>query len=462
MSLLSLTMQKRIFVFFITLLGVVSAQTKSIEIVGNAPMLASTPIVLTKYNDYITMTEVEMASATIADDGKFTLTVPGGVTGDYILHVGGSTHPLLLEPGHLYNLEIPDPNGNDLYYPTETDTNLLLYQTSNLDYQINYFSIYNYEDFSKGTIKPKLKKFIDSMDTKYGYIKDEYFIQYKEYKLAELMANAGYKSRKTFYQTFLKGRPILYNHPQYMAYFNDFYIGAMNGLMRSSDNESLKNAVTNGTPIDTVLAVIKRNDFGDDARLVELICIKGLFELYYMPGYDKYKLENLVSELKNKTTSTEIKGIAEYFLQVIGRLKPGKQYINFEGKDTEGNIHAITEYGGKYMFISFFSPEDPTSIREITALKNIYDEFRKEVTFVTVCSSCTYSSLQSFVTTNKLKWTFLLIDPSVESEYEVISYPAAFFIDKEGKFVFSPSPLPSAGLSDKIYLYLKDQKRKNR
>jgi peroxiredoxin len=454
-------MRKKLSIILLSFGGVLLAQTKSIEIIGNAPMLTNTPIALTRYNDYITKTEITLTSQTIGSDGKFSLTVPGASTGEYVLHVGNNSHSLLLEPGHIYNLEIPDPNGDDLYYPTETDTNLLLYQVSNLDYQINYFSIFNYEEITQGKVKPRLKKFLDTLEMRFGYIKDPYFLQYKEYKLAELMTNTNYKSRKTFYQTYLKGRPILYTHPQYMDFFNEFYTGYMNQLIRGNST-SLQNAVTNGTPIDTVLAVIKRSDFGDDEKLAELICIKGLFDLYYMPGYDKYRLESLVSELKNKTTSTEIKGIAEYFLQVIGRLKPGKQYPNFEGKDTEGNIHAITEYGGRHLFISFFAPDDAASIREIIALKNIYDEFRKDVTFVTVCSNCTYSSLQAFVTENKLKWTFLLVDPSVESDYEVISYPTAFFIDKEGKFVFSPSPLPSGGLSDKMYLYLKDQKRKNR
>lgn len=425
-------------------------------------MLAGTPIVLTQYNDYITNTEVIRVNGNIGTDGKFNLTLPEGKTGEYMLHVGAESHSLLLEPDHLYNLEIPDEEGAHVYYPTETDTNLILYQASNLDYQINYFSIYNYEDFANGRIKPKLKIFIDSLHTKFDYIKIPYFQQYKEYKLAELMSNANFKSRKTMYATYLKGRPVLFQHPQYMAYFNEFYTGFMNELIREDNSGTLRGSLVAGNNLDTLQYFIAKNEFGDDPKLAELICIKGLFDLYYMPGFDKYKIENLVIKLKDKTSSTEIKSICEYFVQIIGRMRPGQQYFNFEGKDTEANIHAITEYGNKYMLITFFSPEDPTSIREITALKNIYDEFRKDITFITVCSGCNYAALQSFISENKLKWTFLIVDPSVESTYEVISYPTSFFIDKEGKFVWAPAPLPSAGLSDKMYLYMKDQKRNNR
>jgi peroxiredoxin len=459
---LNLPMYLRQFIFLIAITGILRAQKTNIEIIGNAPLLANTPVALTQYNDYITRSEVLKATQTIGGDGKFNLVVEGGLTGEYFLHIGDASHSILLEPGHLYNLEIPDPNGENLFYPTETDTNLLIYQTSNLDYQINYFTIYNYEDFANGSIRNKLKKFIDSMDLKYDYIQNPFFKQYKEYKLVELMSDASFKSQKTLYQTYLKGKPILYQHPQYMSFFNNFYTGIMSEVLRNANNSNLKNAIQNGTPIDTVLINIQRHEFGDDPRLAELICLKGLFELYYMPGYDKYKLENLVLELKAKSNTPEIKGIAEYFIQIISRMKPGSQYFNFEGKDTEGNIHALTEYNNKNMYLSFFSTDDAASIREITALKNIYDEYRKDINFITVCSSCTYASLQSFINEHKLKWTFSIIDPSVENEYEIITYPSAFLIDNQGRFVMSPGTLPTAGLSNQLYLFLKNQKQKNR
>jgi peroxiredoxin len=453
---------RRIHILLLFLFPGLTISAQTIQIVGNAPLLAGTPIVLTQFNDYITNTEVIRVNGTIATDGKFNLTLPDGKTGEYMLHVGIESHSLLLEPNHVYNLEIPDEEGAHVYYPTETDTNLILYQVSNLDYQINYFSIYNYEDFNNGKIKPKLKIFIDSLNHKYSYIKIPYFQQYLEYKLAELMSNANFKSRRTMYTTYLKDRPILFDHPQYMAYFNEFYTGFMNELIRDDNTGTLKGSLMAGNNLDTLQYFIAKHEFGADPKLAELICIKGLFDLYYMPGYDKYKVETLVNKLKDKTSSAEIKSICEYFVQIISRMRPGQQYFNFEGKDTEGNLHAITDYNNKPMFITFFSPEDPASLREITALKNIYDEYRKDVTFVTVCSGCGYTALQTFINENKLKWTFLIVDPSVERTYEVISYPTSFFIDKEGKFVWSPAPLPSAGLSNQMYLYLKDQKRNNR
>lgn len=451
-----------IFIFILGLYSLLNAQSKSILLQGNAPLLANTPISLNQYADYITQSEAVIASQNIGPDGKFSFSIPNQTTGEYLLHIGSQSHSLLLEPDHLYYLEIPDPTGEELYYPTESDTNLLLYQASNLDYQINYFSIYNYDDFARGTIKTKLKKFIDSMDVKYSYIKDVYFQQYKEYKIAVLMTSAHYKSRRTLYINFFKNHQVLFNHPQYMAYFNEFYTGFMNEMIKSSNNLNLKNAIITGTPIDTILATINRHDLGDDKNLAELICIKGLFELYYMPGYDKYKIENLATELKNKTEKTEIKTIIESFLLITKKLKPGSPNIYFIGKDTEGNVHTLTEYNEKNLYLTFFSTDDAASIREIAAVKTLYDEYRKEVTFVSVCSNCSYSSLQTLINENKLKWTFLIVNPSVENQYEIITYPLAFFIDKEGKFVWSPAPLPSAGVSNQIHLYLKEQKQKHR
>lgn len=453
---------RKLKILILVLLPCIFIHAQSIQVIGNAPLLAGTPIVLTQYNDYITNTEVIKVNGTIDNTGKFNLTIPEGETGEYMLHVGSESHSLLLQPNHIYDLEIPDEEGVHVYYPTETDTSLILYQASNLDYQINYFSIYNYEDFLNGKIKAKLKLFIDTLNTRYDYIKEPYFQQYKEYKIAELMSNANFKSRRTMYATYLKGRPILFQHPQYMAYFNEFYTGFMNELIREDNSGNLRASLKAGEPLDTLMAFIGKNEFGTDPKLAELICIKGLFDLYYMPDYNKFNTEKLVSSLKDKATSAEIKSICVYFIQIIGRMRPGQQYFNFEGKDTEGNVHAITEYGNKPMLITFFNPADPTSIREISALKPIYDEYRKDVTFINLCSGCTYTALQDYINENKYKWTFLIVPPSVETEYEVISYPTTFFIDKEGKFVWSPGPVPSAGLSDRLYQYLKEIKRNNR
>ncbi len=425
-------------------------------------MLANTPVSLTQFADYITQSEVMVAKGNIDAEGKFSLSVKDGPTGEYMLHVGNSAHSLILEPGHIYNLEIPDPTGEQVYYPIETDTTLLLYQISNLDYEVNYFSIYNYEDFSNGRIKNKLKKFIDSMDVKYKSITNPYFTQYKEYKMAVLMSTAHYKSRNTMYQTFLKNKPILYNHPQYMAFFNSFYTGVMNGLYKSGRYPGLKNAFLDGTSIDSVLTAIQKEETGGDKDLTELVCMKGLFEIYYNPEFNKTNVEKLAIELKEKTVNQQIKDIVSYFLMITGRLKPGNPAANFEGKDTEGNVHQLSEYQGKYIYLTFFSTDDAASIREVTAIKSLYDDYRKEVTFISVCSSCTYSSLQAFIAENKLKWTFLIIDPAAESAYEVITYPTAFLIDKEGKFAYSPYYLPSAGASKRLFVYLKEQRLKNR
>lgn len=446
----------------ITFLGNLFAQPMGVIVNGHATKLANTKITLAQYSDYITKTPIIVAQSDIDKDGFFSLRVPNGETGEYLLYVGREFHSLILEPEHYYNLEIPDENGEHVYYPTEEDTSLLLYQISNLDYQINYFSVVNYEDFSTGKIKNKLKVFIDSLEKSFSFIAHPYFKQYKEYKIAELMTHARYKGMKTMYTGYLKGKPVLYRHPQYMQYFNDFYTGMMNEWFKQGKYKGLTHALTNGVSVDSLLYFIQTDELSDDPALTELICIKGLFELYYLPGFDKLKIEALVADLDRKTKHSEIKTITEQFLKIAGRLKPGKPANDFMAKDTEGNYHALKDYLNKPVYLTFFNPDDPASIREIPAIQSIYNDYKKEVTFVSICTGCTYSGLQNFVNEHKLKWIFLIADPAVEAEYEVLSYPAAFFIDKTGNFIFSPANLPSAGISKQIYLYLKEQKQKIR
>ena len=146
----------RAFSFFLLPISVF-AQSKDLSIIGTVPNWPNSTITLGIYDNHITKTEVELVRTTTDKDGKFSLTYPNGTSGEYILKTGKGRHDILLEPGHTFEVLIPDPDGTELYYPTETDTTLLVYQIGNLDFETNRFAVMNYEEFQSGKIRPKMK-----------------------------------------------------------------------------------------------------------------------------------------------------------------------------------------------------------------------------------------------------------------------------------------------------------------
>jgi len=409
-------------------------------------------IQLTMPGDYITQTEVLLEQKQIGSDGSFEFTAEVQQPGQYFLKIGYNIHLLYLEPGQSYVLEIPDAAGEELYYPANTDSTRLFYLVGSINYDFNYFNINNYDKFIAGTVKTDASRFILETGKKYSWVTDPFVIAYKDYKIAGLQFITRLKGNKALFEMYLKDRPVLYRHPEYMYFFNEFYEGLLPQMLNSGKNAVLRQVIRDGTPYDTLLAHVQAHEWIQREDIAELFIIRGLYELYYKTGYDKYKIENLLLEEEKKTRSAEIKIIIGNFKKLINKLKPGSPMIDFEGRKPDGTVVQLSAQATKPVYLVFFSPDDPASIQEIPAINNLYDRYKKDVYFLGVCTQCTYSTLQDFVTKYKLKWDCVLTDASVETEYEILRYPSAFLIEAGGTFKESPALLPSEGAEKQVYL----------
>src|SRR5690606_31642143 len=220
---------------------------------------------------------------------------------------------------------------------------------------------------------------------------------------------------KRIFEEYFRDEPVHYDNPEYMYFFNEFYEGLMLQLIASNKKPEIRNIVNNGTPYDSLLVYVQEHEWIEGKQLAELFILRGLYDLYYKAAFDKYKIENLLQEARKSTSSTEIRNTIDNFQALINRLKPGSPYIPFEGKKPDGTVVQSSDLIAKPLYVIFFSPDDPNSLKEVPGVNNQYDDYRREINFVGLCSGCTYSSLQEFMATNKLKFDCLIVDPSLEA-----------------------------------------------
>lgn len=422
-----------------------------IVITGNAPYLRNTEIQLTQMADYITETEMVVASALVRDDGSFRFEFELDETRQLMMRLGTNIHLVYAVPGQTYHLEIPDEAGEELYYPDNQDSTALFYLVSRLNYDFNYFNINNYDKFIAGTVKADAAKFIQDINQRYEWVKDPFFMTLKNYKIAELQYTTRLKGPQQIFDLYFNDKPVQYLHPEYMYMFNMYYEGLILQMTGSNRRRQLKDALENGGPYDSLLVYVQQHEWVKGKELAELFIMRATYDLYYKAGYKKEQIEKILDGARSSTTSINIQTIITDFEAVLNRLKPGTAYIPFEGKKPDGTLVASSELLTKPLYIIFFHPDDPKSLEELPALNNVYDAYKREINFVGICTSCTYSSLQDFISRNKLKFTCLLADPSVETAYEVIFHPYAFLVDTDGTFRFSPAALPSEGAGKQVY-----------
>lgn len=422
-----------------------------VTVIGKAPLLRDKMIRLFKTDDYITERQILIAQTQLNDDKSFTISAPLNEIGVLSLMAGSVKNPFYAEPGKTYTIEIADESGAEMYFTEMPDTNAVFYQIGRFNYEYNYFTINNYDKFVTGTIREDAKKFIAQADSKYKHIQEPFFQQHKTYKLAELALSTRAMGQKKIYETYFKNKPILYNHPEYMNFFKSFYGGIMLNTVNTSKNEKIKNIIRNGSGYDSLVVFVNELDFIKDKNLAELFIMQGLYELYYSGKYDKYKIESLLHECLASSKNAEISKIAKNIIEIITRLKPGSPAPDFTGKGLEAQPVKLSSFFNKPIYLTFFDPRDPASIKEIPVIKNLYDKYKKDIHFISVCSACTYGSLQDFMTQYGLKWTFLIVDAETEANYEVFAYPSAFLLKKDGIFYRSPAELPSQNLEDYLY-----------
>lgn len=461
MTLNAMSMKKWLLISFL-LLEISLLQAAPVTLKGKAPLLAGKTIQLIRTADFITQSEEVLETVVVSGDGSFTLTTECTATGQYMLRIGFNTHLLYLRPGMTYVLEIPDPGGEELFYPEMNDSTETMYLVARLTHDFNSFNINNYEKFIAGTVRNDAAKFIQEEQARYNWLTDPFVIASRDYKIAALQYTTRLKGAKVLFETWLRDKPVLYRHPEYMGFFNEFYEGLMLQLIGSNKHPQVRQIIKDGTPYDSLLVHVQADELVQKKEIAELFILKGLFELYYKTGFDRYKIENLLGEQEARTTEPEIRNIIQQFRRIITRLRPGSPFIPFSGKKPDGTEVDLGTLTDKPIYLTFFAPDDPRSMEEIPGIANLYERYRKEVQFISVCTNCTYTSLQGFMTKYKIQWTCLLADAQAETDYEVLQYPAAFLIDREGVFKESPARLPSEGAELQLYRVTKKGRNDNR
>jgi peroxiredoxin len=444
-------MNQCIICFTSILLLIPALSFEQITINGKAPLLRDKNIRLFKTDDYITERQILIAQTQLNDDKSFSITAPLNEVSELSFMAGSVKNPFYAEPGKTYSIEIADESGTHMFFTELPDTQNVLYLIGQFNYEYNFFTINNYDKFITGTIREEAKKFIAQADSKYKHITVPFFQQHKTYKLAELALSARVMGQKKIFETYFKDKPILYHHPEYMRFFKSFYGGMMLSIVNTSKNEKIKSVFREGKGYDSLIVYVTELDFVKDKNLAEIFIMQGLFEMYYSGKYDKYKIESLLRECIALSQNKEIIKIATNFIELITRLKPGSPAPDFIGKDLEAQPVKLSSFFNKPIYLTFFDPHDPACIKEIPGIKNLFDKYKKDIHFITVCSACSYGSLQDFITQYGLKWTFLIVEPDTEANYEVLAYPMAFLLKKDGIFFRSPAELPSQNLEDYLY-----------
>lgn len=469
--------KKHFLVIFLIVTGILNIKvvfSQNIKIEGIAKGAEGKTILLKKYNDNLTQSELLLATSKIDSNGNFELKCNFYNTGLVIVHIEYYLGEMYLEPNHDYTVEIKNLVFNDkldkinhylepsvcyikVISENSHELNRLIYK---LNYNYNLFFRKNAVLIRKSEIYAKIDTFmVDIKDTFQG-INHSFFNDYITYRIASLKFVSGYSDPQKLMADYIVNKPILYDNIEYITFFSDLFDNYFKDITRNVQLNDLLVPVYKNKSYFEALDVLGKDTLLRNEVLRELVLIKTLMVLYSTENNNKKAVLEVLQQISVRSKFEKHRQIATNLITFYMRFDKGIPAFDFALPNTNESIVRLTDLRGKMVYACFFTTWCRSCIDEMDLMEKIYDKYKDRVVFISI--SADRELIKSFYLQRdkKYNWEFLHFnnDYDLLEKYSVYSYPSFVLIDKEGKIIQCPAPKPSDNIEMTFKLLLNPPK----
>ncbi len=431
---------------------------------GSAEAYKSEEIGLWVHSDYISNIEKQLTFSAIDSIGNFTLECSSGEIQYITLKIGKYIASMYIEPNESYDVIVMPPDSATYQNPNlEHDVKLSIKQKSKteinsltLDYDKRFddFLSVEYRSFVARSPQSKIDSFKLAMHNFYSTVKNSYFEAYINYTIAALEEKTKVSEKKLF-ANYLNGKPVIYNHPEYMNFFNTFYKEKIQSIAYSKSGSDIIFQINNRGSFSGAMDVLKREKYLLNDTIRELVLLKGLYESYYDGTFKKGSITAMLEQLTAESKIAEHQRIARNCLNSFSKLQPGIAAPYFELPDKTGMTHSLDELRSKkYIYMVFFDDACTSCLQQMKVFPALKKEYGARVEFVSISVDKTMQDFKDFCLKNtKSDWLFLYDNSGtkLKNNYEIKSLPAYFLIGPDGKFVQVPAESPDTDIDRVLY-----------
>ena len=449
------------------------------RVFGTAKEYAGSELIFYRYQDRITYLKEEVFRLKINDDGNFESNF-GIDKITYIFAEFGIYYVYFYaEPNGNYEILLPEyierTEGdllNSYFEPTEMQLGIKNMKNTDLNYLIMDFDYYynRYCDLKQDELyikgmKSDVDTFINNINTRYKKYDNQYFQQYRRYRIAALKNMVTKReSEPTLVYSYYSNKDVLYDNPAYMDLFNSIYHNYFDNYLVSPNGGDLYRVITYGHSISLLHKIIGANPVHKRKQFRELVILKGLNDAF---SNDNLQWLPLLLTLDSLYITTEYpihQQIAQNIADNSLTMAKGTVALPFSLPDTTGNMMSIKDFRGKYLYLQFANTQSYSSATEFDVLKRIYNRYKGLCLFVTILTDKDREKAKKFIADNSLNWTFLFaeVNDKVLSDYNVKAFPTYYLIDPYGMLVLSPAPSPAENFEKYLFKIIENQNQKKK
>lgn len=454
-----------LFVVFALFFLQMYAQT---SVYGIAKSFENKKIELIVNKDYVTHTDSIIAIDTIDGLGNFNLPYNVKDITFAKLKIDRIQTILFLTPDNSINIKIPHFDSishliKQFAYnkPSNIPADFLPENANTLNHLIADFNI-KYNDFIFNNIKQIIRQrdiaLLDSFRTEiknyFGNKLVGFFDIYVEYKLASIEAVGWLKGREALAESYILNRPVLYNHSEYMNILNQVYISYFEMVaLKTYCEPCVLEAINNDSSYHKLFGCFGQDPLLADTTIREFVITKGLQEVFYSSKYNKnhiiFILKNIAKQPFNKNNAK----IANNIITILTKGLQGQPAPKFELFDLDSNLVKLEDLKGKPIYLNFWMTKNKYALRDMLAIKKLYNIYKKDIHFVSICADDDYRNIKKIVSEQGFEWTQLHYanNPWILNEFNIRVYPSYYVLDKNGKFIYSPAISPSISKDETVY-----------
>jgi len=448
-------------------------QTKNVKIIGKAPGFQNERIILFTYSDLVSFHEKVLAEGSIDHNGNFKIEARVNETTYTFLKIINVQASLYLEPGKEYRIslipkdELTGGHESRLYaaFPIETvpmfnekDSNDLNMLIQDFNYLYNVFLYTNINQLLGGRKKDLVDSAKTANQAHFSKYNIAYLTNYIDYRFAALEMMQQIGGKETLASKYFSDKPILYNNIEYMAFFNDYFKNYFSLGLALKYNQDVINAINKEKSYASLIRIMRSDSvIIDNAELRELVLLKGLYEIYNRPGYEKEGIKEILTFVRDKGQIPEHKPIAASMLDKLTRFERGMKPKDFSLVGFDNTSVSLENYKGKFVYLLFWASWCTPCLSELSLMQTFHETYSDYFAFIGIMTDGNEASMRRIASI--YGYTFPLLNaakkPEIADNFGVISHPTGVLIDPDGNFIDNPARLPSRNLEALIrYAYI--------
>lgn len=435
------------------------AHAQMVTIKGNAKSYAGETLKWKCYEEQITFAEKELAQCKVGQNGDFEFKFSISETLLSFIHLNVFKGILYIEPGKEYEIvlpqkvnKLPEDELNPFFEETEFYIRVLNAGDNELNQKIREFNRLYDSYLSKyfQQFKGKLSKTIadsifNALEKEIPDDNNTFFKNYKKYNYASLRLMAYERNKEKLIDKYFHNKAILYQNPAYMDMFNQLFSNYLSYFSKTRKGKRLPYYLIRTQSLQKVKSVLDSVEVLRNDTLQEMIICKSLFDNFYKDDFPKESIIFMMDSLKISAVNEQNRIIARNIYNRITNLLLDYIAPDFEFPDADNQLHSLSGYRNKFVYLNFVNPKSYTCQQELEVLKQMYEKKYEMLEIVSICVCDNITEMKKFTEEKGYKWPFLFYnyDKDLLKKYNVKVYPTYYLINPESKLAMSPAFPPT-------------------